>query len=278
MSVTLISFADKKYFRSQKILKQSALNYGVNKVYSYNEEWLKKQRKFYEENKKILDQKRGAGFWLWKPFIILHQLSKMAEGDILFYVDSGSRFVNDITPIVKIVQKNGIALFSNDNHKNSTWTKRDCFYYMNCDTDEYHKGYQIAACYLALQKNNANIKLVSDWLHFASNERIITDEPNVCGLTNFEDFKDHRHDQSILSLLAIKNKIEIYRDPSQWGNPYKMNAYRVENEFLHKKYVEGSFTNSPYATLIDAHRIMYPLRKWDKLHLLLNKIALKIKS
>ena len=277
MSISLISFADKKYFRSQKILKQSALQYGVDKVYSYNDVWLKSQKHFYEVNKKILNKHRGAGFWLWKPFIILERLTKMEDGDILLYVDSGSRFVHDISPIINIVRKSGIALFSNDNHKNSTWTKRDCFYYMNCDTEEYHNGYQIAACYLALQKNSTNIKLVSDWLRFACDERILTDDSNVCGLPNFEDFKDHRHDQSILSLLAIKNKIEIFRDPSQWGNPFKMPDYRIENEFLHKNYVDCSFTNSSYPTLIDAHRIMYPLRKWDKFHLLMNKIALKIK-
>jgi hypothetical protein len=45
--------------------------------------------------------------------------------------------------------------------------------------------------------------------------------PNICGQQNSLEFKDHRHDQSILSLLVKKYNIEIFRDPTQWGNSEK---------------------------------------------------------
>ena len=35
-------------------------------------------------------------------------------------------------------------------------------------------------------------------------KRIITDDPNEPGVENYPDFKEHRHDQSILSLLVKK--------------------------------------------------------------------------
>ena len=265
MKTILISYADKKFFKSQKILNQSALKNGVNRTYAYDDIWLKAQKNFYHENRCILDMPRGAGYWLWKPFIILDRLNKMDEGDILLYVDSGAKIIGNVSPVINIVKEKEVVFFSNDYHKNSTWTKRDCFYYMDSDTPLFHDGYQIAACYLALKKNAATITLVTEWLKYSMDERIITDNENVCGLPDFSDFKDHRHDQSVLSLLAIKYNIEIYRDPSQWGNSYKMPAFREKNEFLHKDYLPLQFQNSPYTTLIDAHRKRFPLTVADKI-------------
>jgi hypothetical protein len=38
------------------------------------------------------------------------------------------------------------------------------------------------------------------------------------GKPNYKEFKDHRHDQSIFSVLTKKYNLLAYRDPSQWGN------------------------------------------------------------
>ncbi len=38
------------------------------------------------------------------------------------------------------------------------------------------------------------------------------------GKPNLPGFKDHRHDQAILAMLAIKYGLHTFRDPSQWGN------------------------------------------------------------
>ena len=36
---------------------------------------------FYEKNQHILDQKRGAGYWLWKPYFIYKTLKKINDGE-----------------------------------------------------------------------------------------------------------------------------------------------------------------------------------------------------
>ena len=43
--------------------------------------------------------------------------------------------------------------------------------------------------------------------------RILCDGPNVCGLPNLDGFRDHRHDQSILTILAIKHGIKTHPSP-----------------------------------------------------------------
>jgi hypothetical protein len=62
---------------------------------------------------------------------------------------------------------------------------------------------------------------ISEWLTYAQNSRVITDDDNVLGFVNYPDFLDHRHDQAILSLLAKKWNLTVYPDPSQWGQSEK---------------------------------------------------------
>jgi hypothetical protein len=74
-------------------------------------------------------------------------------------------------------------------------------------------------------------------------------------LSNLQSFKDHRHDQSILSILAVKHNLEIFRDPSRWGNAHKMPEFREKGEFLESgDYADKIYYNSPYATLLDHYR------------------------
>ena len=255
MKIILISYANKPFYKSQQELKKSALKYGVDEVIDYNDIWLKKQTVFYQKNKHILSQKRGNGFWLWKPFIILDALKKMQPEDILIHVDAGALFMNAVKPLIELTENKEIILFYNNGHKNSTWTKRDCFHFMDCDNDKFYNENQTLAGYIVCKKTPFVISFLEEWLEYAQNENILTDLPNTCGLANLKDFIDHRHDQSILSLLAAKYNLELYRDPSQWGNKYKMPEYRVAGEFVEDGYVDQSFDDSPYPTILNGHRI-----------------------
>lgn len=38
----------------------------------------------------IVKNPRGFGYWLWKPYLILRELNKMFEGDVLVYFDCGN--------------------------------------------------------------------------------------------------------------------------------------------------------------------------------------------
>ena len=51
--------------------------------------------------KKIFAEKKGAGYWLWKPYIINKTLGMVNDGDYILYSDSGSAFVNSIKHLVR---------------------------------------------------------------------------------------------------------------------------------------------------------------------------------
>ena len=46
---------------------------------------------------------------------------------------------------------------------------------------------------------------------------LFTDEDNKLGLSNYPEFVDTRHNQSVLSVLSKKHNIKAFWDISQWG-------------------------------------------------------------
>jgi hypothetical protein len=239
----LVNFATTRFYKSQEKLNLTATKNGVDKVFSFREKDLIGSN-FYQANQSILSQRRGAGYWIWKPYFLLKVMSKIKENDIVVYCDSGIEVINPLNPLFKICkQQDGIMLFQTHSQLNKVWTKRDCFVLMNCDDKKYWNAEQVMASFSIFMNNEKNRAFVKEWLLYCCNENIVTDIPNICGLENSPAFRDHRHDQSILSLLAVKHNIEIYRNPSQKGIKYK-------------KF----YNNSPYGTILNHHREKDPQR------------------
>lgn len=172
---------------------------------------------FYSQNRNILEQKRGAGFWLWKYYFIDKVLNEIEEGDILIYCDSAILFRKSVKPLIKLAAgaTNGVLLFYNAFY-NSQFTKRDVFVELNCDNDLFYNSPQIAAQFQVFIKNDFSVNFVKDVLNVSVKDNLINDDPNVLGFENLDSFIDHRHDQSITSLMAHKRKICLFPDPSQF--------------------------------------------------------------
>ena len=214
MRATLISFSTPEFRLGQILLNLTGRIYGAGKTISFKRSDLLKTE-FYKQHKHILDQPRGAGYWLWKPYYILETLNKLEENEILIYADAGLFFRKNIRPLTDLTQaENGIALFYNYG-KLGDYTKRDMFVAAGCDTPEYHQAPLIHANIQVYRKCPASLAFLRDVLTFCTTDELITDAPNRLGLPNLEGFIDHRHDQSAFSILAHKSRIRIYLDPSQ---------------------------------------------------------------
>jgi hypothetical protein len=211
-----INYANGRYLESQKYCSHTAKLFGFDEVISYNINDIDDY--FYSKNKNILSQSRGAGYWLWKPYFIYKTLQKIDNGDLLVYSDSGSFYQNSIQPLVdKIMQeKSGVLSFELKGLIEKEYTKRDTFILMNQDLPEYTDTSQREATFIWLIKNDFTINLISEYLNYAQNESIITDINSKIA-ENYSGFKDHRHDQSIWSLLCKKYKIPSHRLISQHG-------------------------------------------------------------
>jgi hypothetical protein len=226
-----INYAHNKYIESQKINSESAINIGgLDASIKYNLSDLDSD--FITKNQHILSQEKGAGYWIWKPYIIYKTLNRIESNDVIFYTDSGCEFISNIDYILEILEKteNGILLQElNKNYLNKNWTKRDTFFYMNLDCEPYIDMTMILGGFILLKKNKFTINFIKEWLDYCTDYRLITDSENECGLSNYTNFKSHRHDQSILSLLGRKYNIETIPDISQFGNDRRDSSQQILN-------------------------------------------------
>lgn len=168
---------------------------------------------FYKNHKHILDREKGAGFCLWKPFFILETLKQIPDNDILIYLDAA----DEIKPegLINYLQ----SIFMMDIlvvpgvFRQGDWTKRDTFVSMNMDSKEYWNLSQLEAGIFICRNTNFTRGFVKTWLDFCRKTEAITDDPNILGFPNLDQFKEHRYDQSILTnLVHAYNDLRILTD------------------------------------------------------------------
>lgn len=263
MNIILTNLSNDLYDDSRFKLNESASKQSIAQIESYSFNDLKNTH-FYRQHEHILKQPKGIGYWLWKPYIILESLQKISDGDIVVYSDCGIEIIADLNPLYDICSNHEpIMLFANSNFSNNTWTKRDCFVLMDCDSPFYWFGPHCDAAFSLWRKCPQSVAFLNEWIKYGSDERIITDLPNTSGKNNLPEFIDHRWDQSILSLLAQKYGVNLYRMPTQFGNHYKTINLRVPGEFNCVNQKERSqveyyhiipMYNSQYMQLLNHHR------------------------
>ncbi len=263
-----MSYANESFIKNQVRLNKSAEKYGIKNIISYRESDLKKT-KFYRKYKDTLDKSRGAGYWLWKPFFIYKTMCNMEDGDILVYSDSGAVFVDSPDILLGLAQRNEILLFTN-NEPNIKWNKNRCLSLMGCNSEEYFDKLQVAAGFQIYMNNERTRKFVKEWLYYCCVPKLIDDTTSRPGeYEEYAVYKEHRHDQSILTNMAIKNNIKLYRDPSQGGNHLKPLRFRKKGEWIVPPY--------KYKDIVEEEPFSYPtiinhLKNTGKIKLLLIKL------
>ncbi len=107
----LINFASQCCKRSQRNNCLTGLKNGVQQCLMLNKRVFDSDPRFADRNKNILQRKRGAGYWLWKPYIIYQELYGARNGDIIIYSDAGVNVVADISHLTNLTSKQDIIVF-----------------------------------------------------------------------------------------------------------------------------------------------------------------------
>jgi hypothetical protein len=210
---------------------------------------------------------RGYGFWLWKPLIILDFLEKNPELDFLIYLDVGCEFnvnkssTNTLLRYLSKAQAHGFVAFSTEIEK--YWTKQSLIEYMNPDK-ELLDSPQIQTGILVFDTRVVR-EMCEKWAELMRfrNYSFLIDVPSNELNQEISGFKEHRHDQSIFSVLAKKNyNGQIYSNleetyfPENWHNNFDKPFFAVRNLRL-------TSISSPYSKIL--HNIengMYKLFKY----------------
>lgn len=208
-----ITFATPDHMSFAEANVKTALTVGkfdTAKIYTMNDI----DEHFKMKNSHILRLPRGSGYWIWKPYIILKKLLEIDEGDILCYNNSKYLWLKNIRLLKSDVLANqNIGIYTNkpkelNNNIEKMWTKFDALALMNVSRNNNFRENvmntpQVWAGFILLRKSFDTIRFISEWLTYVQDYRIVTDAPNLLG-PNDESFRDHRHDQSVLSLLCKK--------------------------------------------------------------------------
>ena len=162
---------------------------------------------FRRVHRDILFWRKGAGYWLWKPHLILKTLiEKMSFGYVLMYEDAGSFLRKDARPLLKLGSEShqGIVVFTLQLME-KYYTKGDTFLVMQINYPEFIRiSNQTLASFVVLRTDCKTLQFVMECLVYSSDARCVTGDANVLGRPNHERFIEHRHDPSVLSILSKK--------------------------------------------------------------------------
>ena len=230
---------------------------------------------FYRQHQDVLDLKPGAGYYLWKPYIILDALQQAHEGDWVLYCDNSLFFIKDAAILVELAERNhGFGFFCYA----ANYTVRHIMQPVTRNklqvSDAALNKRATWSGLILLQRNPDTIQFVQEWFWLCQDPELLVNQKEPCppGI-------NHKQDMPLLSYLRVLKGIEGFRIPHQYGDKNKLKAYRREDDFLmDKDYEDEVFENSPYDTLctwdkngegcrrpfyhfIDPHRILSFVRR-----------------
>lgn len=197
-----------------RIVEQAKSLHIFDHVYGFKEDDLKADPEFWGEHRQfILMNPRGFGYWIWKAYLINKVMKEAQEDDVIMYCDCGNeidvRKKDEIIKLIDVVKKDGLmATFpgkTDTTHIDEIkWNKRDVLNFFEIDehnpilTTKQRQANPILVC-----KTSVTESFVNDWNSIGlNNNHFLNDYPSYA--ENFPEFVEHRHDQSIFSLLSKK--------------------------------------------------------------------------
>jgi len=207
----IVSFAHNCCVEAQKNLEKTAKEFGVDYVFSLNLESLEAPE---EVKKYISDNKRGAGYWIWKPYAMKQILKISNPGDIIIYVDSSTYFNKSINNIIDFINNNSILCFKHgeigkeEDTRQFKWTKMNAVEYFGYSADSWCKNEgqksQFMGAFIGILNNQIGNSLINKYLEIMNPKFSYLFDDSPSNIENCDGFKESRHDQQMLSLILYK--------------------------------------------------------------------------
>ena len=150
---------------------------------------------------------RGFGYWIWKPVVILEALERAAPQDVVVYLDAGftlnpggrRRFAE----YLEITRDSDTGMLSFQNvFTEAHWTKADLAQRLGLGAGHMHmKTSQLGSGFVMLRPTPGNRDLVRAWAAVAVEDGYRFSDDSPSRGPEHPEFREHRHDQSIASLL-----------------------------------------------------------------------------
>lgn len=154
----------------------------------------------------VFNEHRGAGYWLWKPYIIFREMMHMSDGEYLMYCDAGVELLAE-----PVFQTDDVWLYGNM-YQHEHWCKADT---MNMIYPGPY-GKQVQASVIIVNVNGHSKNIIKEWLTWCEMPGLLDDCPSKT--KNRKGFQEHRHDQAVLTCVAYKYGIPLHWWPASYNN------------------------------------------------------------
>jgi hypothetical protein len=206
--VYLISYADggRVFYQNQNAMSHYAINKGVDFILNYRKRHI--SHEFIENNQEIFNDPKGAGMWLWKPYIIAETMKSAPEESIIIYFDSAFYINKSLNGLIEMLGDKDVLLVQDRNRKNGQFVKGDSFSLMNCLSQECRSAPHIWSAAIVLRNTKLARSFIEQWLKNSQDIRILSAK-NYEIMANYPEYSWHHFDQSVLSLVAYKNSESV---------------------------------------------------------------------
>jgi len=217
--IAWVSFSNKAYGRTlQRIEEQAKLMNVFTSLYALTETDLEPD--FWLKHQKFMKTSRGFGYWIWKPQILIQTMEKSPELSYILYTDAGCTLNLEGIPrlneyISLLNASNRFALGFQILHAESTWTKADVMHLLNYTTVVDKRSMQVCSTTVLFVNCHQSREFVRKWkFYMESDYHNIDDSPSK--IINSKPFSEHRHDQSIFSIMMKQHDQLIIPDETYW--------------------------------------------------------------
>jgi hypothetical protein len=215
MRIHFVTFATPAFRVRQWLLNRSARWFGrVDCLHVWTKARLK-QDGFIARHSELFPNSTGFGWYAWKPYIILRALRNAEEGDLVIYQDVGRREPVLISRSLRewdaFLTDRGFPCIAGvripDWGLNQLWTKGSVFAVLGLDDRRFTHEPQVQASWSVWKKCPQTEAFIREWAALCQRLDLVGGR-----LENGTDgevlgFQAHRWDQSLLTLLALRDEI-----------------------------------------------------------------------
>lgn len=220
------------YGRALARIEQEARNMGVfSNIWAWNENDL--DADFVATHGSFLRSSRGYGYWIWKPQVVLQALRKTPSGSVVVYADAGCVLKKEgvlrLQEYIRMARDStmGILGFYLPGILEKQYSKMDTIQHIFPNPTEgiYNSNQRVGGIHVWVSAPST-IAFAEEWLSTCIRDgyKYVSDVPS--GIPNLPGFVDHRHDQSIFSLLSKKYNVSVIEDET-WHPQWHQYSYPI---------------------------------------------------
>jgi hypothetical protein len=214
MAIRVVSFIDSRFPRVARRLKRQAKKFEIIDDCVVLSEGDLDSEFVGHFGEYLSGDRRGFGYYCWKPQVILQALREMSDGDTLIYLDAGSHLNSQgkyrLDEYIRVCRKSSLGILAfQTNWIEREWTKGDVFDHFGVRNDvQVTETGQVQAGLILVNNSQSSRALISKWLNVYRHSFFLGDDsPSISG--NLPGFRQTRHDQSLFSLLSKINGAEL---------------------------------------------------------------------